>query len=445
MLRGESLFLTIVCGLLMRVALQSTMPPSVKLAALNGLIELVQADAHALFRRQSLDSKLQEDSSRKSTPVAAENGEGDASQSSAILQNHWDDVLALAADIHPNQKIEEQSSNLIRRKILYLVDIAVRDGLVGPWTTVPTLVSFAMDMQQDISVRSLKLLKVLSTKYPQYVDVGRLIKGVKDSYPQYSRDVIRRSKEPGSKIPECVKLGQARLRRLYNEVIASTKSKRNDFLRLLIRSFKLEITSSKQNGGRSFRGPDDSPAMWPWLSALIAGLPFRKTDEVCLVVHEIDTVMAQKVSSIVAELHEFIESDVPMDHPSVRECASTAKILCYLHRLRRYLLRGYSISAERQAVFANTTKRSSGTFRSSGGDGSLGDTAVQFNPKSASPESDPYNLMDIFSFHRDSEVSQVVPGILHPISQGTSVVTPLNGLKALYEELDTANVEAERA
>ena len=425
----------------MRVALQPPMPPSVKLAALNGLIELVQADAHALYRRQSLDSKLQEDSSRKAAPVAAENGEGDASQSSAILQNHWDDVLALAADTHPNQKIEEQSSNLIRRKILYLVDIAVRDGLVGPWTTVPTLVSFAMDMQQDISVRSLKLLKVLSAKYPQYVDVGRLIKGVKDSYPQYSREVIRRSREPGSKIPECVRLGQARLRRLYNEVIASTKSKRNDFLRLLIRSFKAGIASSKQDGRRPSRGPDDLPAMWPWLSVLIAGIPFKKTDEVCLVVREIDTVMAQKVSSIIAELHEFIESDVPVDHPSVRECASTAKILCYLHRLKTYLLRGYSISAERQAVFANTAKRSSGTFRSGGGDGSLGDAAVQFSAKAASPDSDPYNLMDIFSFHRDADVSQVVPGILHPILHGTSVITPLEGLKALYEELDNANVE----
>ena len=68
-------------------------------------------------------------------------------------------------------------------------------------------------------------------------------------------------------------------------------------------------------------------------------------------------MLAFRMSSIVAELHELIESDVPEEHPTVKECGARAKILCLLSRMKAYLLKAYSISAERQAVFASSLKR----------------------------------------------------------------------------------------
>jgi len=288
------------------------------------------------------------------TAVATENGEGDLSHSSSILQNHWDAILALATDIPPLQNSEEQHLVLLRRRILVLMELAQSDGLVGPWSTVPTLVIFSMDAMQDISGKALSLLKSLSKKYMEYVDAGRLAKGVKDSHFQFEKS---RNAD--------TKFAQAQLRKLYLGIICQTRVRRNEFLRLITRSFKSELVSSSQSKTTPSRTPGEdgmpqktySSTIWVWLAHLICGLPFRKTEEVCLVINEIDSMLAFRMSSIVAELHELIESDVPEEHPTVKECGARAKILCLLSRMKAYLLKAYSISAERQAVFASSLKR----------------------------------------------------------------------------------------
>ena len=81
-------------------ALSPDSAPAMALVALNGLIELIQADASELRQRQSRDAAM--------GAVAAENGEGgDVSQSSAILQLHWDPILALAMNAGGHQKMSK--------------------------------------------------------------------------------------------------------------------------------------------------------------------------------------------------------------------------------------------------------------------------------------------------------------------------------------------------
>jgi len=142
------------------------------------------------------------------------------------------------------------------------------------------------------------------------------------------------------------------------------------------------------------------------------------------------------VPSTVAELHEFIESDTPVTHPTVKQCASRAKLLSVLARLKRYLMDGYGISVERQAVYSASTKRSmAGTVKLSG-DGLLNDQ-IHFNSKMVS--NDKCGLYDIFACREDAGSSQIMPSVLHPLSQGSAVTTPLVHLRELYEELDRAN------
>lgn len=423
-------------------------PPLVRLAALNGLIELLEADAYALNQRQSADSRsidarpISVNSSLYKPAVATENGDGESSHGSAVLQNHWEAILVLAAECPPNKKNDEQSYVMTKKRILSLMEIAVRDGLVGPWTAVPTLVLLTMDTLagQDIGARSIKLLKLLSNKYPQYVDAGRLSKGVRDAYVLYIKDALRKNRDKSNMMPERLKQTQTRLRRLYSDIVSTTRSKRNEFLRLLIRSFKRELISTKEGASRrSSCGPDDAqypPSIWPCLALLISTIPFTKTEEVCIVVHEIDAIMAYKVPSTVAELHEFIESGTPVTHPTVKQCASRAKLLSILARLKKYLMDGYGISVERQAVYSTSTKRSMAGTAKLSGDGLLNDP-IHFNSKMA--YTDKYGLSDIFACRQDSESSQIVPSVLHPLSQGSTVTTPLVHLRELYEELDRAN------
>ena len=62
--------------------------------------------------------------------------------------------------------------------------------------------------------------------------------------------------------------------------------------------------------------------------------------------------------------------------------------------------------------------------------------AVHFNAKMAN--SGDFGLYEVFSFRQDLDTSQIVPSILHPLSQGP-LTTPLVDLKELFQELDRAN------
>lgn len=367
-------------------ALSPESPPSMSLVALNGLIELIQADASELRQRQSRDAAT--------GAVAAENGEGDVSQSSAILQLHWDPILALAMHADAHQKdVEDQTAAMIRRKILFLIEISIRDGLCGPWSCLSTLVLFAMTDSfagsglseagvGSLCSRSVKQLKLLVIKYPDFVDMGRIITGIKDSCPAAPRHRNSRQKEQAESRS---KVYQQRVKKLYSEIVCSTRAKRNEFLRLLVRAFK---------GGK---GSDLSFAnvnMCCWLAILLAGVPYKKAEEVCLVLHEIDAIASSKTSSTVADLHDLLDveqsliedgtvggikregkgkkndprggfaaaGDPARDPDSGRRarCAviTRAIALCVISRLKVYLMRAYNISLERQALYASDGSRS---------------------------------------------------------------------------------------
>ena len=377
-------------------ALSPDSAPAITLAALSGLIELVQVEALELHQRQSRDAAM--------GAVAAENGEGDVTQSSAILQLHWDRILALAMDSSPHQKVEEQTSAIIRRKILFLIEISVRDGLCGPWSCLSTLVLFAMtdssvgSAPQDAGVgslctRSVKQLKLLVAKYPQYIDMGRIVKGVKDACPPGPRQKNQQKGRQNELAVAKLKAAQQRAKKVYSEIVCVTRAKRNEFLRLLVRSFKGD------------KGSDLSSAniyMSCWIAVILAGLPYKRADEVCLVLHEIDAIAASKTASTIADLHELLDIDQSAFEEGTRKNGRTvnndkrdskqkggdvaahrartgvlaqASALCVMIRLKVYLMRGYNISPERLAVYTSSGK--------GGEKGGEKDTSVTFSAKAA--------------------------------------------------------------
>jgi hypothetical protein len=145
-----------------------------------------------------------------------------------------------------------------------------------------------------------------------------------------------------------------------------------------------------------------------WLAILLAGVPYKKAEEVCLVLHEIDAIASSKTSSTVADLHDLLDveqsliedgtvgdikregkgkkndprggfaaaGDPARDPDSGRRarCAviMRAIALCVISRLKVYLMRAYNISLERQALYA------------SGGSRSTEKEAVSFSAKAAS-------------------------------------------------------------
>jgi cohesin loading factor subunit SCC2 len=396
-----------------------------KMAALSSLTELLQADAESLERRQKVqlsttpgsttagvsgngsagkkraaagtgsgkkkkgakgkkkgftyddDSEEEEEIvPRSTTVVATENGEGDSlSQSSAVLQQHWDAVLVLATDsgaaaaagVSPAAAAARIAADgiAIRRRVLALMDVVLRDGLVGPWTAVPALVALSSDGVPDVANRALRLLCELAEKHPQYVDAGRLTAGLEQAYKlhcgpepiQNSTASLRRKADPIAPAAALAALGV-----LYTRLVWSSRPRRNDFLRALLRQYRVVLGSGVAAGRADV---DGAPLRLLAFIASVAGaLPLRRSEEACIIIQEAAGICASHADAVLVELHSLLGDDddggnttlVPDADALAAPCRAAAA-LCMLYRLRARMERAYSISAERAAAFAAAGKR----------------------------------------------------------------------------------------
>lgn len=131
-------------------ALQPNSCVSFKVAALSILADLLNSDANQLQLQQRLETNVAAGAKRggklpgnkggsasgskvAAGAVSTQNGEGDMlSQSSAILQEHWEAVLQLAGDVGPGPAPSIGSSAIpdggasVRRRALDLMEVVVR-------------------------------------------------------------------------------------------------------------------------------------------------------------------------------------------------------------------------------------------------------------------------------------------------------------------------------
>ena len=350
--------------------------------------------------------------------VAIENGEGDAlSQSSAILQQHWDAVLKLATirrlkesgksqtDIrsqghaHAGAMPEAEMSIGVRRRVLGLTEIVLRDGLVGPWTAVPILVALSTDTIVDIRARALRLLCQLSEKHPQYADADKLCTGLRSVFMLHTSSTDFESefgdlRKEETQIKEsmraflCSQLLSSSVLSgtgmIYTKLIQPSRPRRISFLRSLLQPFRTFLSGSKSGVSSwmgiqsvrsqgSMKGVEDTSSLMQllFLGGVIAGLPFRKGEEPCLMIKEISGILTSHLDRIVLEISGHLDSYRSDDEEEdvygrfgssrspqefVRTCLA-GTILCILEDLRNYIMQGYGITHERIAAFAAAGNR----------------------------------------------------------------------------------------
>lgn len=400
-----------------------------KMAALSSLTELLQADAESLERRQKVqlsttsgattsgatgngssgkkraaaglasakkkkkgagavqgkkksftdDEDTDEEEEfmpRSTTIVATENGEGDSlSQSSAVLQQHWDAVLVLATDsgggggVSPAAAARIAADGIaIRRRVIALMDVVLRDGLVGPWTAVPALVALSSDGVPDVANRALRLLCELAEKHPQYVDAGRLTAGLEQAYklhcgpePQQINNKTATAHRKSDPIAPSAAL--AALGVMYSRLVWSSRPRRNEFLRALLRQYRVVLGSGVAAGRADV---DGAPLrLLAFIAAVAGALPVRRAEEACIIIQEAAGICASHADAVLVELHSVLgEEDVeeegtaPVpDAESLAAPCRAAAALCMLYRLRANMERAYNISPERAAAFAAAGKR----------------------------------------------------------------------------------------
>ena len=332
-----------------------------------------------------------------STVVATENGEGDSlSQSSAVLQQHWDSVLQLACD-HGGGGDADGGVG-IRRRVIALMEVVLRDGLVGPWTAVPSLVALCSDTATDISARALRLLSELSDKHPQYVDTGRITAGLEQAYklhcggggdgsgsnavPHTGRSGRNKHGSNSEAMAPASALTSIGL--MYSALLWPSRPRRNEFLRGLLRHFRSSLAaggahSGSGSGGR--RGGGVDLKLLAFVAATGASLPLKRAEEACILIQEANSMCLSYVDPVLVDIQSILghgdedeDDDVgrgggyganaaakqKLTERDVKDltnacCAGAA--LCMLHRLAQYVERAYGISHERAAAFAAAGKR----------------------------------------------------------------------------------------
>jgi len=412
-------------------ALKSKASSGFKMAALSSLTELLQADAESLERRQKVqlattpgtntggatgngssgkkraaaglasakkkkgagkgknknftnDENTDEDEEvipRSATVVATENGEGDSlSQSSAVLQQHWDAVLVLATDsgaaaagVSPAAAARIAADGIaIRRRVIALMDVVLRDGLVGPWTAVPALVALSSDGVPDVANRALRLLCELAEKHPQYVDAGRLTAGLEQAYklhcgPEPQQNNNRTAPSHKKNDPIAPSAALAALGVMYTRLVWSSRPRRNDFLRALLRQYRVVLGSGVAAGRADV---DGAPLqLLAFIAAVAGALPLRRAEEACIIIQEASGICASHADAVLVELHAVLgggeeeaeaeeKNTTPVpDAESLAAPCRAAAALCMLYRLRASMERAYNISPERAAAFAAAGKR----------------------------------------------------------------------------------------
>jgi hypothetical protein len=106
----------------------------------------------------------------------------------APAQDNWDAVLKLATDTTPSAPGSALSppgsggdlapGTHVRRRVVELMEIVIRGGLVGPWTALSPLMALCTDPLEEIRSRALRMLRLLCDKHARYMDVERLCVGV---------------------------------------------------------------------------------------------------------------------------------------------------------------------------------------------------------------------------------------------------------------------------
>jgi cohesin loading factor subunit SCC2 len=243
------------------------------------------------------------------------------------------------------------------------MDVVLRDGLVGPWTAVPALVALSSDGVPDVANRALRLLCELAEKHPQYVDAGRLTAGLEQAYKLHcgpepssnSTTTLRRKTDPIAPAAALAALGG-----MYTRLVWSSRPRRNDFLRALLRQYRVVLGSGVAAGRADVNG---APLRLLAFIASIAGaLPLRRAEEACIIIQEAAGICASHADAVLVELNSVLgeEEDGSTPIPDAEALAApcrAAAALCMLYRLRTRMELAYSISAERAAAFAAAGKR----------------------------------------------------------------------------------------
>lgn len=382
------------------LGLQAEARTALQVRALTGLSALLQANAGEEGNPKVNDVGNEE---KKQTTVAKVNGSEDSELSmrvGGILQMHWESVLRLA--ILP----EHQGRTVlgsgpppaeVRSRALAVIESALTQGMVGPWTAVPALVSLSFDSRSETSNRALNALEGLVRRHGAYLSVDHIVEGLNAAAACYlthaelevaNLDSTNQSLRKGGSPPmssavesalESLVLTAASpgTETLWHSIIQSNQRLRTSFVKAVFREFgkamsakndprdlakyndeqQPQTPNSTHKNGAAMRHPV-SPSSVPlvrlvFLAAVLAHLPFKHGHEVCGLLLELQRVLALHGDETLQRMREEGADGALRAQNLVQPLAP----LAILVHLRNWLQQTYAISNGRLALFGSAERR----------------------------------------------------------------------------------------
>ena len=360
-----------------RVVLHPTASLGVQARALGGLA--------ALLEGAEADGTRRGDAARAAPATLAQaNGSEDSELSvrvSGALQAHWEDVLRLALTPAPrgDQATEAPvGAAEVRSRALAVMDVALRGGLVGPWTALPALVALAFDPRAETAARALRALEALARRHGAYVSSDRVVAGLEAAAATYAGF----GGEDADALEALVAVAAAGAEGLFTRLVAPHAQLRTTTVKTVLGHFEKAVAANEQGaaggaggiaaaaGGGVLSGEMDAVECAPpaeqnktimsqnsalelnstvFLASFLAHLPLRSGDEACRLLCESQRILALRGDAVVSRRGNRGDA---APHAAPRPAPGQLLPLAVLARLRAWLQRTYAISDERVALYA---------------------------------------------------------------------------------------------
>ncbi|QDZ21459.1 nipped-B-like protein [Chloropicon primus] len=333
------------------VCLKTDAEPSLQVCALRGLTEMIKKEESTMLEKQQAQLKQQSKGSkhRASNSLDAVCGEGEVSIAGSVLRYFWEkSILPLALHVRGLEDNHHlgvpglvELNSPLKLASMEIFDSVLRQGLVAPWTAVPSLVALCAFPNDMVHQQACRILRTYILEKRVDFFESKLIDAVAALQEQALLCGIRMGQDAAPD-PNLMMSG---IGKLY-AMLRDRKQTRVAFLRSLLRSFTTK--------GIDLRKLEVS-------AMILIGLPYTLLEEPLQVVHSCISTVDQEATYVESnlELMQGCAEDIKAGRPVPIDLGAVGKkagCLTLLLEVKNILRKAFNVTDNQLANYSERQK-----------------------------------------------------------------------------------------
>lgn len=371
------------------LSLDKEAPPSLQVCGLRGLTEMIKKEESSIIEKQQ--NQLKENNTvkkrKKSTSNAPLNtvcGEGEVSVAGTVLRYFWEkSILPLSLHLRKVSNAQDQAVTLqvlgqcnrpLKLASMELFESVLRQGLVAPWTAVPSLVALCVYPDTAVYQQACQILRNYILEKRMDFFESMLIDAIQSLYQQ-SLEISSGCGYFNSGCSKVLNVDMMEGISMLYKLLRVKKQTRTSFLRNLMRGFTKSLQgsgSSSKSGVRTSKMQDSQTIdlnMLAFCSNVCISLPYVHLEEPLQLIHSCDTLVFREASYIESslELMATYAEDIKAGNPvplDLKLIGQKAACISLLLEIKRVLRKVYSISDNQIANYSEKQGKSLRDLRS---------------------------------------------------------------------------------